>query len=282
MHKVVHDALRILQCHLHLLSQICSVVPEVTWRIRENKYSPDTQQQQYLTHLISACVYGGVRILGKQNCRCTFRPHLHLGSCKAVVLKANADTQAYSDLAVNIHTSPRNTSLLMRVTKQAALQGCHYIRGRGERDKVLLFLHQQTSSNVVLTQRNASTQQNLAIRRANEKRGVRKQITNNEQAQQHQQLTSMHRRCHWVWEYCTADEERSRVHIIEKRVTAFWEVWQGIKIFGDDIKTTQMSCLYITITLHHTCPPYRLGMFEVLENMEFHKENIIYISFSAN
>lgn len=66
MHKVVHDALRILQCHLHLLSQICSVVPEVTWRIRENKYSPDTQQQQYLTHLISACVYGGVRILGKQ------------------------------------------------------------------------------------------------------------------------------------------------------------------------------------------------------------------------
>lgn len=83
MHKVVHDALRILQCHLHLLSQICSVVPEVTWRIRENKYSPDTQQQQYLTHLISACVYGGVRILGKQNCRCTFRPHLHLGSCKA-------------------------------------------------------------------------------------------------------------------------------------------------------------------------------------------------------
>lgn len=182
MHKVVHDALHILQCHLHLLSQICSVVPEVTWRIRENKYSPDTQQQQYLTHLISACVYGGVCILGKQNCRCTFRPPLHLGSCKAVVLKANADTQAYSDLAVNIHTSSRNTSLLMRVTKQAALQGCHYIRGRGERDKVLLFLHQQTSSNVVLTQRNASTQQNLATRRANEKRGERKQITNNEQA----------------------------------------------------------------------------------------------------
>lgn len=86
----------------------------------------------------------------RQNYKSTFRPHLHLGSCKAIILQATL-IQKHTVALLYIHIPAQKHITFQDGYKECCPSGVSLHKREGGRGKGQLFLHQQTSSNVVLT-----------------------------------------------------------------------------------------------------------------------------------